>query len=252
MVGVVPALLVFYIRRSVPESPSWRRPQRPRQHLSRSAAALAAWPLRGRADDRVQLLQPRHAGPLSDVPAGAAQLVAARGRHHRRDLQYWRHLGGLSFGSLSERFGRRRASFLPPCCRCRVMPLWAFSPSAVLLAIGAFLMQVMVQGAWGVIPAHLNELSPDERARDVSRVRLPARQPDRLDQRHAAGRHRHTLRQRLRLRPGAGCWLCGGRDCDSRRTGPGSQGRGVRDRPPAWCGRRGKPGNVMALAGCRH
>jgi SHS family lactate transporter-like MFS transporter len=43
-----------------------------------------------------------------------------------------------------------------------VLPLWAFSTSAVWLAVGAFLMQVMVQGAWGVIPVHLNELSPAE------------------------------------------------------------------------------------------
>ena len=43
-----------------------------------------------------------------------------------------------------------------------VLPLWAFAASAVWLAIGAFLMQVMVQGAWGVIPVHLNELSPDD------------------------------------------------------------------------------------------
>jgi SHS family lactate transporter-like MFS transporter len=43
-----------------------------------------------------------------------------------------------------------------------VLPLWAFAARAVWLAIGAFLMQVMVQGAWGVIPVHLNELSPDD------------------------------------------------------------------------------------------
>jgi hypothetical protein len=43
-----------------------------------------------------------------------------------------------------------------------VLPLWAFAGSAVWLAVGGFLMQVMVQGAWGVIPAHLNELSPDD------------------------------------------------------------------------------------------
>ena len=43
-----------------------------------------------------------------------------------------------------------------------MLPLWAYAASAVWLAVGAFLMQVMVQGAWGVIPVHLNELSPDE------------------------------------------------------------------------------------------
>src|SRR5208282_1719647 len=43
-----------------------------------------------------------------------------------------------------------------------VLPLWAFSTTAVWLATGAFLMQIMVQGAWGVVPVHLNELSPDD------------------------------------------------------------------------------------------
>ena len=68
--------------------------------------------------------------------------------------------GGILFGSLSERFGRRRcivaASILSPI----VMPLWAFSTSVTLLAFGAFLMQFAVQGALGIIPVHLNELSP--------------------------------------------------------------------------------------------
>jgi SHS family lactate transporter-like MFS transporter len=46
-------------------------------------------------------------------------------------------------------------------CALAVIPLWAFSPSLALLVAGGFLMQFMVQGAWGVIPAHLTELSPD-------------------------------------------------------------------------------------------
>ena len=71
-------------------------------------------------------------------------------------------IGGLSFGALSERFGRRRIIIIAALLSLVVLPLWAFSTSAVWLAAGAFLMQVMVQGAWGVIPVHLNELSPDE------------------------------------------------------------------------------------------
>jgi MFS transporter, SHS family, lactate transporter len=62
---------------------------------------------------------------------------------------------------LSEHFGRRHTIILAAVLSLFVLPLWAFSTSAVWLAVGAFLMQVMVQGAWGVIPAHLNELSPD-------------------------------------------------------------------------------------------
>jgi len=70
-------------------------------------------------------------------------------------------VGGLSFGSLSERFGRRRMIIIAALLSLLVLPLWAFAATAVWLAVGAFLMQVTVQGAWGVIPVHLNELSPD-------------------------------------------------------------------------------------------
>ncbi len=69
-------------------------------------------------------------------------------------------LGGICFGSLSERFGRRRMMVAAALLAIPVIPLWAWSPSAALLACGGFLMQFMVQGAWGVIPVHLNELSP--------------------------------------------------------------------------------------------
>ncbi len=71
-------------------------------------------------------------------------------------------IGGISFGSMSERFGRRRMIIIASLLSLTVLPLWAFSTTAVWLAIGAFFMQVMVQGAWGVVPVHLNELSPDD------------------------------------------------------------------------------------------
>jgi len=69
--------------------------------------------------------------------------------------------GGIFFGLLSDRFGRRRSMIAALICALVVIPLWAFSPSLSLLVMGGFLMQFMVQGAWGVIPAHLTELSPD-------------------------------------------------------------------------------------------
>jgi MFS transporter, SHS family, lactate transporter len=71
-------------------------------------------------------------------------------------------LGGILCGSLSERIGRRRMIVIAALLSLPVLPLWALSTRPVLLATGAFLMQVLVQGAWGVIPVHLNELSPDE------------------------------------------------------------------------------------------
>jgi SHS family lactate transporter-like MFS transporter len=70
--------------------------------------------------------------------------------------------GGLLFGGLSERFGRRRGIVVAALLSVLVIPLWALSHGMALLAAGAFLMQFMVQGAWGIIPAHLNELAPGD------------------------------------------------------------------------------------------
>src|SRR5258706_6562219 len=70
-------------------------------------------------------------------------------------------LGGLLFGFLSDRFGRRRAMITALISAVAMVPLLAYAPSLALLVVGAFLIQFMVQGAWGIIPAHLSELSPD-------------------------------------------------------------------------------------------
>ncbi len=71
-------------------------------------------------------------------------------------------IGGTVVGTLSERIGRRRAIVYFALLALPIVPLFALSTSAGMLALGAFLMQVCVQGAWGVIPAHLSERSPDE------------------------------------------------------------------------------------------
>lgn len=70
-------------------------------------------------------------------------------------------VGGLVFGWFSDRAGRRRAIITAFVLGALLIPLWAYAPNQALLILGAFLMQFMVQGAWGVIPAHLSELSPD-------------------------------------------------------------------------------------------
>src|SRR5260370_1015523 len=70
-------------------------------------------------------------------------------------------LGGLAFGCFSDRRGRRRAMVTAVLLGVLVIPLWVFAPNLPLILVGGFLMQFMVQGAWGVIPAHINELSPD-------------------------------------------------------------------------------------------
>jgi MFS transporter, SHS family, lactate transporter len=162
MVGVVPALLVFYIRRTVPESPSFKP-------ATSSASTLAIvkshWQLgiyavllmtafnffsHGTQDLYPTFLQVQHQMSPHEV-----SLIAVI-------YNIGAIIGGLSFGALSERFGRRRIIIIAALLSLLVLPLWAFATSAVWLAVGAFLMQVTVQGAWGVIPVHLNELSPDE------------------------------------------------------------------------------------------
>ncbi len=70
-------------------------------------------------------------------------------------------IGGLTFGTLSERFGRRHTIAFCAVLGLPIVPLFAYSNTAAMLCLGAFLMQIVVQGAWGVIPAHLTEMSPD-------------------------------------------------------------------------------------------
>ena len=69
-------------------------------------------------------------------------------------------VGGISFGIWSEKIGRKRAIIIASLLALPVIPLWAFTATPVLLGLGAFLVQVAVQGAWGIVPVHLNELSP--------------------------------------------------------------------------------------------
>jgi SHS family lactate transporter-like MFS transporter len=68
--------------------------------------------------------------------------------------------GGFVFGTLSEKWGRKRAIVTAALLSIPVIPLWAYGHSAFTLAVGAVLIQFMVQGAWGVVPAYLTELSP--------------------------------------------------------------------------------------------
>jgi SHS family lactate transporter-like MFS transporter len=69
-------------------------------------------------------------------------------------------VGGLFFGFVSEKIGRANAITIAALIALPALPLWAYSSTPFMLALGAFIMQISVQGAWGVIPAHLNEISP--------------------------------------------------------------------------------------------
>ena len=162
MIGVLPALLVLYIRRAVPESPSW---QRTASSEGGTLSVLRAhWKLglyavllmtafnfysHGTQDLYPTFLQVQH--HLSPKVVGTIAVIYNVGAI----------LGGIFFGMLSQRIGRRRAIVLAAVISLPIVPLWAFSTTPIFLAIGAFLIQFMVQGAWGVIPVHLNELSPE-------------------------------------------------------------------------------------------
>ena len=163
MVGVIPALLVLYIRRKVPESPSFTRSSAARTStlsLIRSHWRLGLYAVvlmtafnffsHGTQDIYPTFLQVQHGFSAREVGTIAAIYNVGA------------IVGGIFCGFLSERIGRRRMIVIAALLSLPILPLWAFSNSPALLAVGAFLMQVMVQGAWGVIPVHLNELSPDE------------------------------------------------------------------------------------------
>ena len=165
MVGVVPALLgaLHPAQRARKPGLGGTRRDAAQGELGRGArAARAADHLRRGADDGVQLLQPRHAGPVSVLPAGPASnhRPGDRNRHHLQSRGHDRR-HRLSV-TLSQRIGRRVTIVICALLALPVIPLWAFSSTALMLGLGAFLMQIFVQGAWGVIPAHLNELSPPE------------------------------------------------------------------------------------------
>src|ERR1700676_4387426 len=163
MVGVLPALLVLYIRRTVPESPSWNRAA-----VAETGTTLAIrkshWRLgiyaiilmtafnffsHGTQDLYPTFLEVQR--KLSPHAVGVIAVIYNIGAI----------CGGILFGTLSERFGRRRCIIISALLSLPAIPLWAFSESPAMLAVGAFLLQFFVQGAWGVVPVHLNELSPD-------------------------------------------------------------------------------------------
>jgi MFS transporter, SHS family, lactate transporter len=70
-------------------------------------------------------------------------------------------IGGIVVGHLSDKWGRRRTIVTAFALGAAIIPVWAYAPNQLWLIVGAFLMQFMVQGGWGVVPAHLAELSPD-------------------------------------------------------------------------------------------
>jgi len=161
-IGVLPALFVLFIRLRVEESPKFVA----RQHHARpNALAVVAqhWKLslylivlmtamnflsHGTGDLYPTFLQKQHG--FDTHTTGTLAIV----------LNVGSIVGAVGFGQFAERMGRRRNLALACVLVIPVIPLWAYSSSLFLLAAGAFLMGLAVQGAWGNIPAYLNELSP--------------------------------------------------------------------------------------------
>jgi MFS transporter, SHS family, lactate transporter len=162
-IGGLPALLAIYVRLHVKESEVWEKTKK--ESWSALGRAIAShWKLflyltvlmmamnlasHGTQDMYPTFLQRQWGfGPTQRAVITAVSMIGAI-------------IGGVSFGLFSDRFGRRRAMIIALVLAILLTPLWAFAPSPTLLILGAFLIQFMVQGAWGIIPAHLAELSPD-------------------------------------------------------------------------------------------
>ncbi|HEX4153012.1 MAG TPA: MFS transporter [Steroidobacteraceae bacterium] len=164
VLGVIPAILVFFIRMAIDESPAWRR----RQTAPRASIVSVLernWKLavyvillmtafnffsHGSQDAYPTFLKEQH-----HFDTRLTSLLTAIGN-------IGAICGGLFFGALSERIGRRRSITIAALLALPALPFWAFASTPLILGAGAFVMQIAVQGAWGVIPAHLNELSPPE------------------------------------------------------------------------------------------
>jgi MFS transporter, SHS family, lactate transporter len=165
--GALPAFLVIYIRAHVPESPVWQRDrargERPRLKMSifvRQHGALFVYAAllmtafnymsHGTQDLYATFLEKQRGFGVS--AKSMISIVYATGAI----------CGGAVMGFLSQQWGRRRVIILSAICGMLLIPLWIFAPTTALLIMGGFLIQFMVQGAWGVVPVHLNELSPPQ------------------------------------------------------------------------------------------
>jgi len=164
-IGGVPALLALYVRTFVKESEVWERTRHKHKTFREYAAEIAShWKLflylfvfmmfmnfvsHGTQDMYPTFLK----RDWGFTPQRVAIVTAV--------ANIGAIIGGIIFGHFSDRIGRRRSIITALVLAIAAIPLWAFAPTAGLLMTGGFMMQFMVQGAWGVIPVHINELAPD-------------------------------------------------------------------------------------------
>jgi len=162
-IGGLPALLALFVRARVQESDVWRETRHETwSHLGRAIAAnwklflylTALMALMNMVSHGTQDMYPTFLerdwgfGPTTRAALTAFSQVGAL-------------VGGIICGLYSDRLGRRRTIGFALLGAVISIPIWAFAPATILLWLGAFVMQFFVQGAWGVIPAHINELAPD-------------------------------------------------------------------------------------------
>jgi SHS family lactate transporter-like MFS transporter len=163
LIGGLPAILALYVRSHVKESRVWQQTRHqtwttlateiPRHWRLFLGLTLLMWMMNlsshGTQDMFPTLLKNEwHLSPRSVAIVNAISMLGAI-------------TGGIAVGLLSDRIGRRRAMIASFIAAILLIPLWAYAPNIALLVLGAFGLQFMVQGAWGVIPAHITELSPD-------------------------------------------------------------------------------------------
>lgn len=171
IVGASPALLVFYVQARVEESPVWLAGARKRK--ARAAMGSAAQVLPQHLSEFLPtflflvLLMTAFMSFSHGTQDVYPTFLAVQANLNPETIGLIGVLygcssivGGIVFGALSEKWGRKRAIITATLLSIPVIPLYAYGHSAVILGIGAVLMQFMVQGAWGVVPAYLTELSP--------------------------------------------------------------------------------------------
>src|SRR5271154_1013015 len=166
VLGAIPAILVFFIRMGVDESPAWTEQRVAKAQHSLMEVMGRNWKL---ALYAIVLMTAFNFFSHGSQDAYPNLFLKIQHGFDTKTLSLMTAIanigaimGGIGFGFLSERIGRRRAIILASLLALPVIPFWAFGSTPLVLGIGAFLMQVSVQGAWGIIPVHLNELSPPE------------------------------------------------------------------------------------------
>jgi SHS family lactate transporter-like MFS transporter len=161
--GAGPALLAIYLLYRVKESAAWRN-TRPESWAGLARAALSHWKIFLYLTLLMALMNFASHG-TQDIYPTFLEKERHLAKNQIADLAIIYNIGalfgGITFGFLSDRIGRRRGMVMAFVGAAVIIPFWTSGTTLVLLALGGFVMQFMVQGAWGVIPAHLTELSPD-------------------------------------------------------------------------------------------